>query len=247
MDTEKNFKATLKKIKLRGHWIINIQPNDVIEERIISVTKCEDIVKQSSIHLRGWDYPHFPTHNIENQAIYAANDRTEAWIDWEMYKEIWRFYKNGHFIHYAALREDWTEEGTWKITNDPWSNIKPGKILAIVNNIYTITEIFLFAKNLMETDLYEAGISIELTLVNTDGRVLQTMDPMRAPLLMEYKTMINDITLPKKLYPNKEAFLKQFMRDSLNLCVELCYQFNWKNPPIEVIKEDQKKLIERRI
>lgn len=241
-----DFGSTLNKIKSHGYWRINFYPQIPNITVIGKIGDGKEIVRNASIELRGWDYPHFPTQTRDHQDIYVVGDKLEAWIDWERHKEIWRLYQSGQFIHFFGLREDWTAEDSWIPEDHPHKKLAPGSILEVIGTIYSLTEIFLFLKNLVETGLYDDGVVVEISLRNTKGRDLTVSDPMRAPLFGEYKCRGVDIDLPKKVF-TKDAVLNDYLELALDATVDLFQQFNWSNPPIAVIKEDQKKLIERRI
>jgi hypothetical protein len=243
---EKDFISTLHKLKTRGYFIVDVYPNTINEERITPVIKCKEVLKDSAIQLRGWDYPHIPTVTLDHQNIYVAGSKVEAWIDWEQYKEVLQLHKSGHFLHLFGLFEDWFEEDSWNSGNDIYSKIKPGTVLLIINMVYRITEVFVYLRNLVNTGLYDDGITVKLTLNNTKNRVLKVIEPSRAPLFMDYRCMQDSIEFPEKTY-SKDEVLNNYLDIALENIVYLCNQFNWDAPPINVLKEDQKKLLERRI
>ena len=241
-----DFKTTLEKIKTRGYWQINLYPTRIQENVVDSVAKAKELMQTSSVELRGWDYPHFPTQTRDHQDIYVAeNDSVEGWIDWEQYKEVWRFYTNGQFAHFFGLREDWWGEHTWLNENDPLKQIKPGAILEVISTIYSLTEIYTFFSNLVR-NLPVEEVAVEISLVGTKGRLLHISDFRRAPLFMEYACRLEKVILPKKIY-RKEELLANFVDLAFDQIIYLFQRFNWENPNVSVIKEDQKKLIERRI
>lgn len=241
-----DFQATLNKIKTRGYWQVNLYPANIQENVIESVTKAKELIQSSSVQLRGWDYPHFPTQTRDNQDIYVGeNDCIEGWIDWEMYKEAWRFYINGQFIHFFGLREDWWEEHSWLDEDDPLKKIKPGSVLEVIGTVYSLTEIYAFFSNLVQ-NLPVDEIVAEISLVGTKDRKLHISDFRRAPLFMEYACRLDKVNLPKKIY-KKEDLISNYVDLAFDQIIYLFHRFNWENPNIPVIKEDQKKLIERRI
>ncbi len=242
----KDFSTTLNKLKTRGYWKINFYPKSPNPKVIGKVLDAKEIVKNSAIELRGWDYPHFPTQTRKHQDIYVAGDKIEAWIDWENYKEVWRIYQSGQFIHLFGLREDWYEKNSWIPKNDPCKKNKPGSVVSVLGVVYSITEIFAFLRNLAEAGIYEDGAVVEISLQNTKDRSLIVMDPMRAPLFGDYKCRIGEIELTKKTFEKAEV-IDDYLNLALDTMVDLFQQFNWSNIPLAVIEEDQKKLIERRI
>lgn len=241
----KDFDSTLTKIKSRGHWKIQIYPATIKEKILGEVIKGKEIIRNCAVELRGWDYPHFPTSTQEHQDLYVAGDKVEAWIDMEQFKEVWRFYQNGQFVHLFGLREDWWQEDKWLSEDHPLKKINPGEVLEVVSTTYSLTEIYAFLNNFVNSlDISE--INVEIGLYKTKGRVLHLSDPGRMPLFSGYKSRIDEINLPKQTY-TKEQITETFLDLAFDQIIYLFHQFNWDNPPLEVIKEDQKKLIERRI
>jgi hypothetical protein len=125
----------LQKIKLRGYWEVIIRPTEFIDNRIESLSKCKEVVRELSVRLRGWDYPHFDNNNPPTSGI----DYVEQSVDWQHKVELWRFYQSGQFLHYFGMWEDWQDQSTiWgsRLTN------KPGEILSIISAVYSLTEIY---------------------------------------------------------------------------------------------------------
>jgi len=241
-----DFQTTLTKIKSRGYWQVNFYPSQIQENLVESVIKAEELIQASSIQFRGWDYPHFPTQSKDNQGVYVGeNDCVEGWIDWEIFKEVWRFYTNGQFTHVFGMREDWWEEHSWLNEDDPLKKIKPGETLEIISAVYTLTEIYAFLSNLAQ-NLQVDQVTVEISLVGTKNRKLHLSDFRRAPLFANYPCMLDKVNLPKKIY-KKDDLISNYVDLAFDQIIYLFQRFNWKNPNIPVIKEDQKKLIERRI
>jgi len=241
-----DFQTTLTKIKTRGYWQVNFYPSQIQENLVESVIKAEELIQTSSIQFRGWDYPHFPTQSKDNQDVYVGeSDCVEGWIDWEIFKEVWRFYTNGQFTHLFAMREDWWEEHSWLNEDDPLRKIKPGETLEIISAVYTLTEIYAFLSNLAQ-NLQVDQVAVEISLVGTKNRKLHISDFRRAPLFMQYPCMLDKVNLPKKIY-KRDDLISNYVDLAFDQIIYLFQRFNWKTPNIPVIKEDQKKLIERRI
>lgn len=241
-----NFTSTIEDIKKLGYWKVNFYPAEVNTALIPKVGDIREIVRNATIELRGWDYPHFPTETRDHQDCYVAGDKFEGWINWQQYREVWRMYQSGQFIHLFGLREDRLAEDNWLSEDHPYKQIKPGSVLEVIGTIYTITEIFAFLRNLVQAGIFQDKVVVELELHNTENRSLHISDFRRAPLFGDYRSRIKDIILPVNTY-SAQDILENYLDLALDQTVNLFQQFNWTNPPIEVIKEDQKKLIERRL
>lgn len=240
---EKDFKSTLSTIKAHGYWKVHVYPNSINFIPIEPINKGKEIIRSASVQFRGWDYPHFPTQISDYQNIYVANDKLEAWVDYNQHKEIWRLYNTGQFFHLFSLWEDWLKESG---ASPKLKEIPPGTILEMTWTIHSITEVYAFIRNLVQSGLYESEIVVEITLVGSKGRKLFILDPGRMPLIREYKAMMSIITFPKKVYKIKNLETN-YLDFAFEQIVYMFNQFNLDNPPLQVIKEDQKKLIERRL
>lgn len=239
-----DFQSTLKIIKSRGYWKVHLYPNTIDFLPIEPINKGKEIIKNTSIHLRGWDYPHFPKQSFENQNIYVSGDKIEAWVDYDSHKEVWRLYNSGQFIHVFSLGEDWLMESTW--SSNELKKIQPGTILSIEWSIFLITEIYSFIKNLIEAELYKSEIALEIVMVGTQNRELTVFDPMRMPLIEKYKSASTEINFPRKIYEIQE-FKINYLDLAYEQIVYLFNQFNWDNLNKSAIREDQRRLIERRL
>lgn len=243
---KKDFQSTLKTIKTRGYWKIHVYPNTPKPHLIEPVNNGKEIIRSASVHFRGWDYPHYPTQILDHQNVYVAGEKVEAWIDFDQYKEVWRLFNTGQFIHLFGLREDWWGEDSWLPADHYLKKIQPGTVLEAIGTIYSITEIYTFVRNLIQAKLYEGEVVVEISLIGAKDRKLFVSDPGRAPLFWEYKSVVDRIDFPKKVY-KVEDLETNYLDLAFDQTVYLFNQFNWDNPPLQVIKEDQKKLIERRI
>jgi len=239
-----DFQSTLKIIKSRGYWKIHLYPSTMDFLPIEPINKGKEIIKNTSVQLRGWDYPHFPKQSFEHQNIYVSGDKIEAWVDYDYHKEVWRLYNTGQFLHLFSLGEDWLMESHW--SSGELKKIPSGTVLSIEWSIFLITEIYYFIKNLIEAGLYKNEIILEMIIVGTKNRELTIFDPMRMPFIENYKSASKEIIFPKKIYE-----IKEFEINYLDLAYEQIFylfnQFNWDNPNKSAIREDQKRLIERRL
>jgi hypothetical protein len=231
----------LNKIKSRGSWRINFRPL-IIKEKL-DLPECKNIVEKNNVKYRGWYYPHVPRRSGDDTDLVPGNHYYEGWIDWGAHKEIWRMYQSGQFIHYKAIEEDWYKEDDW-YNDSQLKNTEPGTILSVINAVYLITEIFEFLSRLARNLLYEEGVSIDIRLIKTVRRELVILDPMRAPLFDQYKTGIDEISFADKY--NSEQIIQNAREEALKVIIYIFHRFGWENPPTEIFKSDQEKLITRR-
>ena len=230
----------IEKIKSRGYWKINFRPL-IYKERLSPLSKCKDIVEKNAVHLRGWDYPHYPRRKDDDTSLDPGSDYYEGWVDWRIHKEFWRMYQSGQFINYRALWEDWHDEEDPSLSSEP---IIPKMVnLGVVHTIYQITEIYEFLLGLMKEGIYREGLELSIILCNTKGRILWLDNPMRVPFMEEKNTIAQNIPF-KKEYSEIEV-----IEDSSELAiVTILYffeRFDWI-PSEDLIRKDQQDFLKRR-
>jgi hypothetical protein len=236
-------KPVIEKIKSRGYWRINFEPL-VFDKKLKTLKDCMDVVENGRVELRGWDYPHFPRRKGDDTGLEVGDKFYEGWVDWFNHIEFWRMYQSGQFLHYFAVREDWSEYDGWGITTN--RNIKPGEFLNITGEVtYELTEIFEFLSRLAKNGIYNEGVQVSISLNHTKGRKLAVMDPRRAPLFDEYKTSLDNIQFVKKFTGDEILINPKDL--ALEAILYIFDRFGWHNPPIGVLKSDQENLLKRNI
>lgn len=231
-----NDNKLLNTIKSRGYWRINFKP---LADQGLELPRCREIVENSSVKLRGWYYPHVP-----HGGLVTGNNYKEGGIDWNAEKEVWRMYQSGQFIHYKSMEEDWLAEDSW--FSERLREIKPRMVFDVLWAVYRITEIYEFAARLARAGLYKEGVEIDIQLGNVGGRKLEIItDVMRAPLFGEYKAG-EDIKFVKA-YTWQQLAEQDIKEQALGAIVYIFQRFGWDNPPIQVIQNDQEKLLTRRL
>ena len=74
------FADTLAKITTRGYWRVVVHPPHPPRRVLASLPVLERLLTQSTVSLTGWDYPHVPIVQNENNEMYRVNDALEAWL-----------------------------------------------------------------------------------------------------------------------------------------------------------------------
>ena len=234
----------LTRIKKQGYWRVEFQPLVVDNNRINSLPKCQEIVKNARIQLNsGWDYPHyFQDSNNDKYCISNCNGYIESAVNFGRYKELWRMYRNAQFIHFFAMKEDYDNDDIFPPSNPP---VISKSSLYVINTIYKFTEIYEFLRRLTKQGIYKEGVRVYISLRNTDNRKLLLDDPKRMPLLKDYVVIISEIKFDKT-YTEKEIS-EEAENFALAQIIETLHRFNWNNPPEHTIKNDQKNFLERKI
>jgi len=241
-----DFTTTLEKLKQRGYWKVDLHPSQYTESVVNRLSDCKGLVSESSVQLRGWDYPHIPTQNDEKQGIYPIDsNRYESWIDWSTYKEVWRFYRSGKFIHLRGLNEHWYDEFEVLFAGNPFPNLEPRSVVDAVNAIYVLTEMFIFIYNLTNRIEGIDNFDLKIDLLNTQDNRLVVLDPARAPIHAQpnhsQSMEVIRITLNKADTIDKDRML-QLAREATQNVFE---NFEWQASD-SLLEEMQQKLMSRR-
>jgi hypothetical protein len=225
-----------EKIKSRGHWKIVIRPSAFMQYQISELSRCKTLIRDNKVQLRGWDYPHYDT----NTEINTGLDYVEQFSEFLDRIEAWRFYQSGQFIQYKALWEDWFEART---TIGRQQQSLPNESLSIFGTVFLLTEIYEFASRLGAKGILGESCEIQITLFNTMNRKLKTFDSSRH-LFADYKTTIS--TIPHSVSLRTTDLIGRSAELSLEHSIWLFQRFNWDIKP-ETLKEDQMKLLEKRL
>ena len=227
----------LSVIKATGYWRILIRPTVFEARRIKDRNTARQLVDENKLMLRGWDFPH-----LDPARQLVDTDWIGSGIDWGDIKEYWRLYLSGQFVHYRAMIEDY-HEVSWRSSAFPGG--KPDKYLEIISTLYTITEVYEFAKRLTTKEALGSAAEISITLSDTQGRVLVYSDIGRRFLERNHVSSKPQISSTRIVSAAELAATASQL--ALTTTVDIFEQFNWLGPPIQLLEEDQKKLLERRL
>jgi hypothetical protein len=110
--------------------------------------------------------------------------------------------------------------------------------------MYSLTEIYEFASRLGAKGILGDSCEIQITLSNTMNRELRTQDALR-PFFEEYKTTLPEI--PRSVSLTTTNLMARSAELSLEHTVWLYQRFNWDDVQEEIFKEDQRKLLDKRL
>ena len=232
----------LQKIHEEGYWRVIIRPTEFSPTRIPSLSRCREIVRASVVRLRGWDYPHWDDAKIRNMQDWIEGDENE---DWNHHIEYWRYYQSGQFVHHFNMREDCdVGHGEEKLT--PRSPSKE-RFLDIMSSLYTITEIYEFAARLAYQGALSPGAEVMLSLNRTQGRVLKWAYRQN----ISWGKYGNYVSCTEPITWQHDCSAKDLLACSADLALDAAVgvfeRFNWSTPPRDLLAEDQRKFIERRL
>ena len=226
------------------HWRVNIRPNTYQEELIPSLSRCFEIVEQTKVRLRGWDYPHLSTR--DNQRCQGVN-WVGSWSNFQGHNEYWRFYQSGQFIHLFSIREstensfrshlEKTSRAHHYFREPDWSSVKG--FVSVLNFFYTVTEIFEFGARLCQKELYRGDVQIRIDLKGIKGFMLM-VDPDRSWHAC-YQASENH--LGKTWTVRSDVLIGESANKSLDAIVWFFERFGWLNPPIEGLRSDQEQFL----
>lgn len=235
------------KIKENPHWRVNFRPTT----HMIRINEIEalDLIKETSVKLRGWPYP-FLSDKREEQIL--EENYIASGSDWYRHAEYWRFYCSGQFIHLFQVREKSDEDWDKKLRKEAEDYILPFKrnveltvpgFIDILNLLYNFTEFFEFAARLCGKNIYqeELEISIELLKIKDFALIAQYPKFWRG----YYPATAEKITKTWMISP--EDILSKSTELALEGAFYFLGRFGWHNPPIDILKEDQDKFLSSRI
>lgn len=159
-------KEILNKIHSRGYWQATIRPDSFDPARAGGPDDLADILSKTAVRLRGWDFPHQGNRPL----LYGKG---KGWVgqetDWQHYREAWRLYPSGRFVHHSAMKEDWQSRCPGSCL---YAGLEPGAVLDPLDALLRCAEIFEFAARLLHTPLGDLWTHLEIAVHGLDGRRL---------------------------------------------------------------------------
>src|SRR3990172_296768 len=237
MSPANNRDQIIDKIKSKGYWEINIRPV-VYNEQRVEKRSLRELVRSSKVELRGWDYPPFRDSGGDP---YPIQNGIEKFIDWSNNIEFWRMTQSANYYHLLAIEEDWMEPAGLKYMH----HLKNQKWIGVLGALYTVTEIFEFAKRLASHNIFDDSMTVDIKLHDLQDRKLIVESFDRVPLYDK----VAKISEPWGF--NKEILVADLLSKSaqfaLDAFADLVFLFDWVNIPIDSIKNDQQKFLQGRI
>jgi hypothetical protein len=230
----------VEKIKSHGYWRVVVRPTQFQKDLIPSLKECLRLIDESKVSLRGWDYPHIEQRG---EGLINGDDWVESSTDWREYLEAWRFHQSGQFAHLFGCREDWLPRNEQEYFRRGASFTGP--FLEPIWMVYRTTEIYEFAARLAAKGIFGHSMHVSVELHNMRDRPLLITNPRRGSLHGNYICHIDEIAFTKTI--PVEALLAKSSEFALENIVYFFERFNWDRMPIEVIKNDQRQLLERRL
>lgn len=245
-DTKYTPEQVIQKIKSKGYWEVNIHPETYKEKRI-EKEQIRNLIKSSVVRLSGSDFPAFS--NTDNEPYNIANGIEKA-VFRDYSKEFWRMTQSSNFFHLIALWEDWRGKVKY---NNMWSDeniyFNEGEWLGVLGALFRITQIFEFAKRLASQNIFDENVLIDIKLHGIKDRILvvDSFNKVGFRQIDEKKaTGDNTWSYTEKMFSVTEL-LNKADELALKAFQDLVFVFNWDNPPMDSLKDDQRKFLEGRI
>lgn len=229
--------TVLQKIISRGYWKVTMHPSVFRQDCIANLLDCQKLMEDCKVVLRGWDYPHFDEPVSGQDFIWYETD-------WEQYKEYWRFYRSGQFVHYFGCMEDWWRGSRLDATLG--ARYGPGEVLEIIMTLYRLTEIYEFASRLAQKGVFGEQMTLAVELRGMRGRRLIALGK---PFIWEYISREDASQFESSF--SMEELIARAPELSLNHSLRVFELFNWRDVQLPEnvanLREDQRKLLERRL
>lgn len=138
-----------------GTWTIAMEPFPVHQERI-SPSTLEGRIREASVLLRGWDFPHL------GKDYHHIQDGLEGEINWTQHHERWRLRTSGLFTYAGKIKEDYTDRYRNK--------------LSAVSTLWFLTEVWEFSRRLygLDSSVDQIRVSLELDGLRDRGLLVDS-------------------------------------------------------------------------
>ena len=229
---------TVSKITSRGYWKVIMHSSKFKQDRVANLLECQRLVEDCKVFLRGWDYPHC-------ERIVSGEDYVWSETDWEIYKEYWRFYQSGQFVHYLGCVEDWWKGST--LDAELGARYSPGEVLELLMVLYKLTEIYEFASRLAQKGVLDEQMSLTIELHGMRDRRLICLSK---PFFSAFGSYISqEAALKFEATLVVQDLIGRVAEHALEQSLQVFERFNWRDArlPENVtnLRADQRKLLER--
>lgn len=166
----------LAKIKEGPYFSVRFQPARPLD---LSLQRCEELVKENAVRLRGWDFPHYNYKGAIRDQKYVGGH-----VDWENHIELWRMYRSGQFVYFGS---SWDTAMDWQarlrkefehsaLTANEAQKAEIVGLFSFVGIIYAVTEFYVFAARLAKA-LESPSIRLEVSMKNVENWALVSGEP----------------------------------------------------------------------
>jgi len=231
----------LKEIRSRGYWRVEFHSTEYQDKRLPNRAAMQDLLSGATVSLRGWPYPYFRAEETTYNGKWL-----EGQVKWSYFREYWRLYESGQWLHYLGLRGAWiTREELFK-GRSPLPPEHAGYLHVRGDVLFTLTEIFHFAVGLAQGGILDPAAFLSIQLHNTRDYML--FESFERFFTYNY---VNQSTRPIEQQQALPVGELSAVADQMALetAIKVFSVFGWvpSDAAIRTLAEDQKKLIERRL
>lgn len=212
----------LQQIKSRGWWHVTVRPTRFDEHHIAHATELQFIVERCAVS-SGWSFPQI----LLDRRLDTGSDWIGQEVDWDRYRELWRFYTSGQFVHIAGILHDWRDRSQIHPPNEGW---QPGAGMLLRETAWRLSEIYEFAARLALTPAGDATMHVAVRIEGLSGRNLydeQAIVPSiysKGPLVATSPSFKSERDYDRaELIANSRALAADVTRD-------LLLMFGWTGP-----------------
>ena len=231
----------LEEIKSRGYWRVEIHSTEYQEKRLSSRAAMQNLLSGATVSLRGWPYPYFRAEETTYNGKWL-----EGQVKWSFYREYWRLYESGQWLHFKGLYGAWLTREILFEGRSPLPPQHAGYLAVRGDILYTLTEIFRFAVGLAQGGVLDPTAFLSIQLHNTrDCMLFESFERF-----FHYK-YVNQSDRPIEQQHNLPVSELSGVADqmALEMAIKIFSVFDWvpSEAAVRTLAEDQKKLIERRL
>ncbi len=242
---ENRIDALMQNIRADAHWEIILRPFEFKANRIRTLRELWNLMENCRVTLRGWDYPHV---DRENNNRHGGKDWIGSWCEeFKGHQEFWQFFQSGQFSHYLSFWEN-SRQDEAKIRADATGllmpeSFEPTGYISVLSVLYTLTEIFGFTSCLANKGVFGGYVMMTIKMLGIKDRLLFMWDPIRT-LHGCYSATINN--LDNEWSFSTSELISRTAELALNTTLWFFERFQWMEPPVEVLSNEQTKFLEKR-
>lgn len=231
----------IKEIKSQGYWRVEIRSAEYQAKRLTTCAGMQALLSSATVSLRGWPYPYYQAEETAYNGQWL-----EGKVAWSNYREYWRLYESGQWIHYLKVPEAGVAREELFKGLTPLPPQHAGYVHVRGDILFTLTEIFRFAVGLAQGGVLDPTAFLSVQLHNTKDYMLfesfnrffphEYVNKWDAPITCEQSLPAGELS----------AIVDKI---ALDMAVKVFSVFGWvpAEAAIRNLVEDQKKLIERRL
>jgi hypothetical protein len=231
----------LKRIWSMGRWRVYIRPTVFEKAHFQNLNACRAFMMLNSINSGGLIYPHILKDGIDEGDEWIASEVSpENFLFPAPHLERWVLFRSGQFVHNFAFAEDFIGTEAWPIHPQIFVPGDGKRYLNILRTLMIVTCVFELAARMASRQLLNSGALISLELHRVDGRELSYMQAQRR-LDAHYFCRAENVQVDRLL--NSEELSTRPRELALDATLEIFRNFNWLNPPKNLLADEQSRLL----